>query len=491
MTEAARPALMATMTTGAGSSPARASQTPPPDDSLFRVVIETSPYLYAILDADVRFTYLNPAVHSVLGFEPHELIGTSAADVIYPDDFDLAIGALAQLVDEFDERPDEGIPMAVRLIRKDGSLTYVEIGAIPRFDDPDVHGVIVRGRPMSGQQLLDQALEALVASSPLDDVLEYLVTSVEHELRGGRAAIGYGWDGRSFASVITRDLPGELCGDPDAPGRTAPDPLDAPWALALTNHERTVCATLDELPAELRAPAEAAGVISCWVVPVSVPPDNALVACIIVWRDTPGPPFVSHLVSLDRASRLTSLAFERRHTEELLRHAALHDTLTGIANRSQFFLRLEAAGLDGDADTDGHPDLVAVLYLDLDEFKPVNDTFGHGTGDDVLRAVTDRIAASVRPGDLVARLGGDEFAVLCTGLTSIDEATAVAERLIDAVGQPIELEPGAPIEVGLSVGVAVGPAAHSIGADLLDAADGALYEAKRAGKGRWRLAPTS
>jgi len=169
-----------------------------PDDAQFRVIIETSPYLYAILDEQIRFTYVNNAARDIIGYEPAELIGMSAADIIDPDDFELALGALGQLVDEFDVHPGEGIPMGVRLIHKIGSVVHVEIGAIPRFDDPHVNGVIIRGRPMSGQQMLDQALEALVASSPLDQVLEFLVTSVEHELRGVRASIGYGWDGESL-----------------------------------------------------------------------------------------------------------------------------------------------------------------------------------------------------------------------------------------------------------------------------------------------------
>jgi len=514
---------MASTADGAGQAASTGVRKLGTSNALFRIIVETSPYLYAIVDDQVRFTYLNPAVFDVLGYTPDELVGTSAIDVIHPEDFELAIGALAQLVDEFNEHPDEGIPMPVRLIRKDGTLTFVELGAIPRLDDPEVRGVIVRGRPVSGQMLLDEALEALVASSPLDDVLEYLVTSVEHELRGVRAAIAHGWDGTSFASVISRDLPLDLCGfaDPDHP-LSADDSLDAPWAMALTRRELTAYAELDQFPPGLRTLAEDAGLQSCWAMPVSVPPDNAQVACIIVWRDVPGVPFVSHLVSLGRASRLTSLAFERRHTEDLLRHAALHDTLTGIPNRSQFFLRLEAATTVADAIVDARvearaatetsdvdldateldieiasaaaaaaglaaPELVAVLYLDLDGFKPINDTFGHRAGDDLLRTVTDRIAANIRPEDLVARLGGDEFAVLCAGVSDDAEATAVADRLIAAVVEPIDLA-GTSVTVGLSVGIALGRAGDDRGAELLDAADKALYEAKHAGKGRWHLA---
>lgn len=453
-----------------------------PSDAAFRVIIETSPYLYAVLDDQIRFSYVNAASLDIIGYEPDELIGQSAADIIYPEDFELAIGALGQLVDEIEEHPDEGIPMALRLIRKDGSLIHVEVGAVPRFDDPAVAGVIIRGRPMSGQQHLDQALEALVASSPLNDVLDFLVTSVEHELRGVHAAIGYGWDGCTFTSVVGHDLPPALSGALDATEAERLG-LDAPWAMALTGHEIAVYPTVDSLPAGVREAAVAAGFAACWAVPVSVPPDDARLACITVWRDIPGAPFVSHTVALDRARRLTSLAFERRHTEELLRHAAMHDTLTGIANRSQFFLRLEALTAAQQED-----EYLAVLYLDLDGFKPVNDTYGHAAGDQLLRAVTDRISQSVRPQDLVARLGGDEFAVLCAAVSHPGEATAIADRLIRAVSEPIEVVDQT-VQVGASIGVALARPHDTTGSELLDAADRALYDAKRAGKGCWRMAP--
>jgi len=254
--------------------------------------------------------------------------------------------------------------------------------------------------------------------------------------------------------------------------------------MALAHHETAIYPTVESLPVSVREAAVAAGLTACWAVPVAVPPDDAQLACITVWRSVDGPPFVSHLVALDRARRLTSLAFERRHTEELLRHAALHDTLTGIANRAQFFGRLEA----GTAAVDEQ--LLAVLYLDLDGFKDVNDTYGHAAGDRLLRCATDHITASVRPGDLVARLGGDEFAVLCSAVSNTTEVEAIAERLIAAVSDPIDMGDHL-VRIGVSIGIAVAPASSTSGSALLDAADAALYEAKRSGKGTWRTAPAS
>jgi diguanylate cyclase (GGDEF)-like protein len=129
----------------------------------------------------------------------------------------------------------------------------------------------------------------------------------------------------------------------------------------------------------------------------------------------------------------------------------------------------------------------AVLYLDLDGFKSVNDTFGHTSGDVVLRTVSDRMSRAVRADDLVARLGGDEFAVLCQDVSGVDQATALADRLIAAVSEPIDVGEGV-VRVGASIGIALSTPGVTLAAELLDAADRALYQAKDDGKGCWRMA---
>ena len=202
----------------------------------------------------------------------------------------------------------------------------------------------------------------------------------------------------------------------------------------------------------------------------------------MLWRRNELEPEPSCELVAERLVRLTGLALERARTDAQLRHAARHDVLTGLANRAHFF-----AGLDASL---GHPDgedLVGVLYLDLDGFKPVNDTHGHRIGDLVLRAVAERLSAAVRPDDVVARLGGDEFAVLCPGVAGEDELAAIAARLIDHIRAPLAIE-GLTLEVGASVGVAVAEAGTVSGDALVEAADGALYEVKAGAKGGWRLA---
>jgi diguanylate cyclase (GGDEF)-like protein/PAS domain S-box-containing protein len=167
---------------------------------------------------------------------------------------------------------------------------------------------------------------------------------------------------------------------------------------------------------------------------------------------------------------------ERQKLSEGLRERAFHDPLTGLANRARFEERL--ARVTGDADT-------AVLFIDLDNFKTVNDSLGHAAGDQFLSEVARRLGACVRMGDMVARMGGDEFAVLISGVDAQIRAPRIAERILREMAAPIELDRRA-ITPSASIGIACGDSAQNA-QEILRDADLALYEAKRSGKGRAQL----
>jgi diguanylate cyclase (GGDEF)-like protein len=187
------------------------------------------------------------------------------------------------------------------------------------------------------------------------------------------------------------------------------------------------------------------------------------------------------LVQVPRRGRARALRMVAEKTDEL-RHQALHDPLTGLPNRALIMDRMERMLVR--ARRSGTP--AAALFLDLDSFKSVNDTFGHPTGDELLRAVADRLTSTVRESDTVGRFGGDEFVVLLEGQSLETEAELIAERLLDVLREPYEVVPAnGPLPVTASIGVAFGERA---GCDeLLRDADIALYEAKSAGKNRAAL----
>ena len=166
----------------------------------------------------------------------------------------------------------------------------------------------------------------------------------------------------------------------------------------------------------------------------------------------------------------------RKLYEDQLEHQATHDPLTGLANRTLFDELLVRAAYR--ADRSGRP--VAVLYLDLDGFKDVNDVFGHPSGDRVLSETSRRLEAVVRPGDMVARMGGDEFVVLCEHLSEPSDAETIATRIVQAVGKPIPLATGV-ATVTASVGIALGEPGETA-ASLIGRADEAMYRMKQGGK---------
>ncbi len=167
---------------------------------------------------------------------------------------------------------------------------------------------------------------------------------------------------------------------------------------------------------------------------------------------------------------------ERRQFEEALRAAALHDGLTGLANRS--LLADRATQALAAADRSGRP--VAVLLLDLDRFKEINDTFGHGYGDTLLVSVAERLSTVLRGADTAARLGGDEFAILAVDLVDSADARRTAERIVDALHEPFSVH-NVLLDVEASIGIALA-GEHGNDIDtLLRCADIAMYAAKRAG----------
>ncbi len=173
---------------------------------------------------------------------------------------------------------------------------------------------------------------------------------------------------------------------------------------------------------------------------------------------------------------------ERKALEKQLEHQAFHDPLTDLPNRLLFEDRVEHAL----ARTERNHKRVAVLFMDLDNFKFVNDSLGHETGDRLLVMVARRLQRRIRPQDTIARLGGDEFTLLLEDIEDVSEATRIAERLAGALRAPFDVE-GHQLFVSASIGIVLNTTAHKRPGDLLRDADLALYEAKNKGRAQYAV----
>ena len=170
---------------------------------------------------------------------------------------------------------------------------------------------------------------------------------------------------------------------------------------------------------------------------------------------------------------------ERKLSDEHIRHLAQHDTLTDLPNRAMLNDRLHQALAYAKRDNQS----VALLFIDLDRFKPVNDTFGHVVGDWLLKQVSIRVTGCVRESDTVARVGGDEFVVLLRIINSLDDAVTVAENIRSALGQPFNLAQQS-LDISCCVGIALYPQHAANETEMMDFADIAMYQAKQDGRNR-------
>lgn len=443
------------------------------------------PFGRVVINRSGVIRWANQAAADMVRRPLTDLVGATMADFLAEHELPRALDAIAE-IESIVEREaaestsaDAGAPLVFSLRRPDGSTVYAEVGSSAYFGD-DLDVLLLRLRPYDSQHDLERFLTGLVASADIEDNLATLVRSVDHLVQDTESAIAYEWDGDSFSAAVTDALPDVLTGvGVPSPGGAPP----LPWARCRETGG-TVAAAVADLPEPVRTAATERGLVACWALPVTTIPEGTVAASLLVWRRIPFPLQIGHVEGLRRACQAAALAFERRRTERLLVHAATVDQLTGIPNRAQFFEQLE------DAVAQAEPGSVAVLYLDLDRFKPVNDTHGHRFGDRLLTQVASLLAANIRPGDFVARLGGDEFAVLCRDIGDWREATAVADRLVEVVDTPIILD-GTRVRIGVSIGVALAKVHGHTHDAVLDAADHALYDAKRAGRGRWKLAAVS
>ena len=419
--------------------------------------------MVAILDLSFEIVFMSDGVEDVLGYAPADTLGRSAVDFLHPDELEL-FAALTAHAMAAGHQPDAAT--LYRLRRADGEFVSVEVLGGIALDGGEPAGFYLVGRRPRRSEVYATVLHGLLEQQPLSVALEPVPLAMFPT--DAAAVVLTCWPRSEPMFSVGERLPPRLSGRQQPPGTV--------WERAVRTGEVIGCSSLDELDAETAELAAEAGLTSLLVVPMRAF-DAEVVGLLTIWGVQGRPPAEGlrgfGLLVVD----LVATALRLREQFDDLHRTARSDPLTGLANRTAFEEAFDAGG-----DTDP----VAVLYVDLDRFKAVNDTHGHLVGDELLEVVARRMTAQVRDHDLVARLGGDEFAVLCPGCGR-DEAVLVAERIIAAVSEPITIG-DVRVEVGASIGIACADARSG---DLLRRADDALYDAKAAGRGRAHVAATT
>jgi diguanylate cyclase (GGDEF)-like protein/PAS domain S-box-containing protein len=431
-------------------------------------VFERSNDLVVVSDGAGNVAYANPLIQRLLGYEPDETVGKNIADLVHPDDL---VGAIEALDDIQTGRPIT--PAIFRILSSDGSWVSIEFTGTSRIESGPLAGRIVFTGRYSGDHNLHMRIgEMLTTGAAMEEVIALVPDFGRWRHPDQPYLVLYtGIDGKpahtgsGVAAQLVADHPGE----------------GTPWAIAVAKRELAQLCS-EDLPVKLRDDALAVGLEDCLAFPVPDPLHDGT-ALIVAWSVLGGPRHSVHRYAIGQMTRALDLIMHwRQHTADLER-AARCDGLTGLINRAFFFDKL-GSGNFGGVDSE---DLIGVLYVDLDEFKVVNDRYGHGAGDDVLIEAARRMTSVLREHDVLARLGGDEFGALCIGIHHVDEAIAVAERLLTVLREPVEVD-GRELVVSASIGIAVSPVAALVSDSLVERADEAMYDAKTSGRNCWRLA---
>lgn len=423
-------------------------------------LIDQLPTGLLVIDRVGTIRYANALMLRQLGWSANDAIGASVFDTIVEDDLDFAAEIIA------DAASYDGAllgPLRIGYYDAAGRRHFTECWARELADRT---GYVMSVPVESTSDALADAARAIARSAPVEETVGHIVASLT---ASPMDALG----------CVLRVVGDELV--PLAPWPLGDDGLlggdrATPWSSAVRSGLAVDVDDVDRLDQRLRDRMISCGFAAMWCRPV-IDHRDAVSAVVVVFLADARPPSPNQRRRLDDVVDTMALAFDQNHSK--LERAAFTDPLTGAGTRTRLHREMEA-GISG----------CAVVYLDLDGFKGVNDTHGHGAGDQVLRDVALRLTAIVRPRDLVIRAGGDEFVLVIRAVCEFD-GLEVAATIVDELARPYAVLTGdvdTPISVTVTASVGLCVQGDATPFDVaLRAADDALTGAKRAGKHRMHI----
>lgn len=450
-------------------------------------VLRTVGALVAVVDRRGRIISFNRACEQISGLSESEAVGLRLSDLI-PD---------SAVAGHFRLDEQSGLRVAATLTTP--LLTRTGDQRTVRWTFTTLRGaeglpshlictgidVTERDRAAALLRAEREILEMVARAEPLPAIGTRICQALEEQLPGRQAAL----------LLLDQDQ-GTLnhCAAPSLPlayvqsvdGLSVGQGAGSSGTAAFTGRP-VICADIEADPhwAAYRDAARQVGIRSCWSMPVLSSGEGVL-GTFAVYGPDPRLADEAALDVLQRAARMAAIAIDRHHAAERIRYLALYDQLTGLANRSLLSDRLQSAL----AHARRHKVQVALLFIDLDGFKPINDRFGHDAGDAVLAAVGHRLKTALRETDTAARIGGDEFVVLAEEVKGAVDAERISGKILMALSEPVAWE-GEGLVVGASIGLALYPEQACSADALLTVADDAMYVAKSAGKNRWAWAESA
>jgi diguanylate cyclase (GGDEF)-like protein/PAS domain S-box-containing protein len=401
----------------------------------FAALVDHASDLITVNDADGTLTYASPSAVGVLGYEPGELVGNPARHLIHPDDLEQVERVAAE---QFASGRAE--PIEYRARHRDGTWRVLDAIVTDLMNEPAVQGVVTNARDVTERRAAERRAAELV------DILEATNELVIVSDPAGRIV----YANRSARSLLGAAEGGHVG---EASTERSRDRLRTE-IMPVVRQRGSWSGELELVDAEHR------------LIPVT--------ATVQVARDEHG--------QVVRVATVAHDISELKAAQRRLEFEATHDTLTGLPNRALF----REIGDRAVARASRISESLAVLFLDLDGFKLVNDSYGHDTGDVLLGQVARRLRETVRAGDVVARLGGDEFVILCEHPRNEQQMLELSTRIIETVSQPFTIDEHT-VGVGVSVGIAFSPGDDAGIGQLIRDADVALYRAKNEGRGRAQL----